>query len=80
MQLQTGNWVETESGQVGKVVHISRLTVFVAVPVTGKVDRLEAFREDQLTKTKPPGNRSDVFPNPTQSGEPESSSGETPND
>ena len=80
MQLQSGDWVKTESDKVGKVVHISRLTVFVALPVAGKVDRIEAFREAQLTKTKPPGNRSDVFPNPTQRDEPKSSSGETPND
>jgi hypothetical protein len=49
MVLQLGNWVETESGTVGKVVHISRLTVFVAFDEAGN-QRVEAFLESQLTK------------------------------
>jgi preprotein translocase subunit YajC len=53
MELQRGNWVRTESGQVGKVVHISRLTVFVAFEVAGN-ERVEAFLESQLTKVDRP--------------------------
>lgn len=30
LTLQPGDWVQTDSGEVGRVVHISRLTVFVA--------------------------------------------------
>ena len=30
MELKRDDWVKTESGEVGKVVHISRLTIFVA--------------------------------------------------
>jgi hypothetical protein len=46
--------VRTEAGEVGKVVHISRLTVFVAFEVPGIADRTLAFLESQLTKTDPP--------------------------
>ena len=51
MELQAGEWVRTESGEVGKVVHISRLTVFVAIPDPPKPDRVETFLESQLTRT-----------------------------
>jgi hypothetical protein len=53
MTLQIGDWVKTESGEVGKIVHISRLTVFVAIPDPPNPDRVEAFLESQLTKTDP---------------------------
>ena len=45
-----GAWVRTEKDEVGKVIHISRLTVFVALPNHPKPDRVEAFLESQLTK------------------------------
>ena len=51
MELLVGEWVKTESGEVGKVVHTSRLTVFVAIPDLPKPDRVEAFLESQLTRT-----------------------------
>jgi hypothetical protein len=51
MELKVGEWVKTESGEVGKVVHASRLTVFVAIPDPPKVDRVEPFLESQLTRT-----------------------------
>jgi hypothetical protein len=57
MDLQPGDWVRTESGEVGKVVHISRLTVFVAVPQPGQADRMLALRESELEKTEPPTKR-----------------------
>ena len=49
VELQRGDRAKTESGEVGKVVHISRLTVFVAFDVAGN-QRVEAFLECQLTK------------------------------
>ena len=55
MELKRDDWVKTESGEVGKVVHISRLTVFVAIMVPCKEDRIEAFLESQLTKIERPG-------------------------
>ena len=54
MELHVGEWVKTESGEVGKVVHFSRLTVFVAIPDPPKPDRVEAFLASQLTKVEPP--------------------------
>jgi hypothetical protein len=57
MDLQPGDWVKTESGEVGKVVQISRLTVFVAVPQPGQADRMLALLESELSKTNPPTKR-----------------------
>ena len=54
MELKRDDWVKTESGETGKVVHISRLTVFVAIMVACKQDRMEAFLESQLTKIERP--------------------------
>jgi hypothetical protein len=54
MELKRDDWVKTESGETGKVVHTSRLTVFVATMAPGKEDRMEAFLESQLTKIEPP--------------------------
>jgi hypothetical protein len=57
MELQRDDWVKTESGETGKIVHISRLTIFVAIMVPCKEDRVEAFLEGQLTKIKRVENR-----------------------
>ena len=54
MELKRDDWVKTDSGEVGKVVHISRLTVFVAHLVPCKEDRIEAYLESQLTKVARP--------------------------
>ena len=48
------DWVKTESGETGKVVHISRLTVFVAHLVPCKEDHIEAYLESQLRKIERP--------------------------
>ena len=52
MKLQTGHWIKTERGEVGKIVPISRLTEFVALRDAPKPDRVEAFLESQRTKTE----------------------------
>jgi hypothetical protein len=54
VKLQAGDDVRTESGEVGKVVHISQLTVFVAIRDPGQPERMLAFLESQLTKVEPP--------------------------
>jgi hypothetical protein len=46
--------VKTESGGIGKVVHVLRLTMFVAVTDPPSPDRDEAFLESQLTKINRP--------------------------
>ena len=61
MELKKDDWVKTKNDEVGKVVHISRLTVFVALNNHPKADRIEAFLESQLTKVggrdQPPATR-----------------------
>jgi hypothetical protein len=57
MELQRDDWVKTESGETGKIVHISRLTIFVALPTPPKRDRIEAYLESQLTKVDRPTDR-----------------------
>jgi preprotein translocase subunit YajC len=52
MTLQRGDRVKTETGEVGTVVHISRLTIFVAFAVSGKEDHVEAFLESQLANVE----------------------------
>jgi hypothetical protein len=59
MELKRDDWVTTESGEVGKVVHISRLTIFVAHLVPCKEDRIDAYLESQLTKIVRPTNLPD---------------------
>jgi hypothetical protein len=54
MELKRDDWVKTESDEVGRVVHISRLTVFVALTDYPRPDRVEAYRESQLTKVAGP--------------------------
>lgn len=54
MELQPGDWVRTETGEAGKVLHISRLTLFVVFAVDGKTDRVLAYLESELTKVEPP--------------------------
>jgi hypothetical protein len=54
MELKRDDWVKTESGEVGKVVHISRLTVFVAIEAPPKPDHINTYLESQLTKIERP--------------------------
>lgn len=48
MVLQVGEWLKTESGEIGKVIHASRLTVVVALPNPPKPDRVEAVTDESL--------------------------------
>ena len=59
MELKRGDCVRTESGDVGLVVHISRLTVFVAFPMPEKEDLVQGYLASQLTKVEriPPDKR-----------------------
>ena len=47
--LQQGDWVTTDTGQVGRIVHINRLTLFVAIPTPDGNDRIDGYLESQLT-------------------------------
>ena len=54
MTLQPGDWVRAETGEVGKVVHIARLSVFVQIEGESKESTLKAFLQSQLTRIDPP--------------------------
>jgi hypothetical protein len=43
MELRAGDWVKTLKDELGKVVHISRFTVFVALNDYPKADRVEGL-------------------------------------
>jgi len=54
MDFQPGDFVKTPQGEQGRVVHVSRLTVFVAFPREGQADIVSAFLQSQLAKIDPP--------------------------
>lgn len=54
MNLQPGDWVETETGEIGKVVTVSKLTIFVELQPAKKGDTAVAYLASTLTKIKPP--------------------------
>jgi hypothetical protein len=59
MGLQVGDWVRVQqSGETGKVVHVSGVTAFVAFRVPGRDDVISAFLISNLTKVEPPENAS----------------------
>jgi hypothetical protein len=43
MELKSGNWIATQNGERGKVIHTSRLTVFVAFPREGQTGIMGRF-------------------------------------
>jgi hypothetical protein len=54
MTLQPGDWVRAETGEVGKVVQMARLSVFVQIEGESKESTLKAFLQSQLTRIDPP--------------------------
>lgn len=54
MNLQEGDWVRTETGEIGKIVHIHRLSAFVDLHAESNVHDVKAFLLSALTKTEPP--------------------------
>jgi hypothetical protein len=54
-QFTAGEWVRTESGEIGRVVHTARLTVFVQMEADPQEATVKAFLESQLTRIEPPG-------------------------
>jgi hypothetical protein len=54
MDLKRDDWVRTEFNEVGRIVHINGLSVFVALPTRPKIDRVEAYLEGRLTKVIKP--------------------------
>ena len=58
--LQSGDWVRSDTGEVGRVVHITRLTVFVQLASAPKDASLKAYLMSQLTKIEPPDEQNDT--------------------
>jgi hypothetical protein len=54
MALKPGDYVITKDGMRGKVVHTSRMTVFVAFPREGREDIIGAFLESDLARVDAP--------------------------
>jgi preprotein translocase subunit YajC len=54
--LKTGDWVRAQSGQIGKIILISRLSAFVEVS-HGDTTRTMTFLLSELTKVDPPPKR-----------------------
>jgi len=53
MNLQPGDWVETDSGIRGQVIHVARLTAFVAAELEGSVITLP-FLVSELKRSDAP--------------------------
>jgi preprotein translocase subunit YajC len=58
--LQSGDWVRTDTGEVGRVVHVTRLTVFVQLESEPNDASLKAYLMSQLTKIAPPDKQSET--------------------
>ena len=55
--ITAGDWVRAETGEIGQVIHIARLTVFVQLEAEPSNSTLKAFLESQLTKIDPPNHQ-----------------------
>jgi len=53
MVLQSGDWVQTESGLKGQVIHVSRLSAFVEVQSADGA-QVQPFLLSQLSKIDAP--------------------------
>lgn len=54
MELQPGDWVRADTGEVGRVVHIVRMSVFIQIEGESTDATLRAFLQSRLTKIEPP--------------------------
>jgi hypothetical protein len=61
-QFTAGEWVRTETGEVGRVVHSARLTVFVQMEAEPAEATVKAFLESQLTRIEPPSEPKEIPP------------------
>ena len=65
MEPREGDWVRTERGGVGKIIHISRLTAFVNFKPDNphpKPEDIQAHLLSQLTKIEPPEQTAESCP------------------
>jgi len=54
MELQEGDWVRTEKREIGKIIHICRLTAFVDLNGQKNSQELKGYLLSTLTKVDPP--------------------------
>jgi hypothetical protein len=54
VELQKGDWVRTETGEMGRVVMIYPVSAFVEVHTEGKSTGVVSYLTSQLTKIDPP--------------------------
>ena len=58
MELQKGDWVQTEKGEVGRIILISRLSAFVEMTAEGK-STVDSYLASQLAKIAPPSSQAE---------------------
>jgi hypothetical protein len=55
MDLQPGDWIQTDTGLKGRIVHLSRMSAFVEVDVEFQGgNQILPFLISELTKIDPP--------------------------
>jgi hypothetical protein len=54
MTLEKGDWVQTDTGEVGKIFLVNRVSAFVEISAKGKDSTLVSFLLSRLTKIAPP--------------------------
>ena len=59
MELQPGDWVRADTGEVGRVVHIVRMSVFIQIEGESTDATLRAFLLSRLTKIEQPSSAGD---------------------
>jgi hypothetical protein len=54
MDLKKGDWVKTDTGEVGRVMMVYQVSAFVEVHSEGEHARVISYLTSQLTKIDPP--------------------------
>ena len=62
MYLQEGDWVRTEKGEIGKILHVYRLSAFVDLKGQDNDQDIKSFLLSTLTKVEPPKNETKPQP------------------
>lgn len=57
MEMRWGDWVRTDSGEVGRTIYIAELTAFVQLIDTPQPDGVRAYLTSSLTVSDEPAGR-----------------------
>ena len=60
MSVQVGDWVRTETGEVGRVVDVYRLSAFVDLKADGNDQNIKSYLISKLTTIDPPVGTSEL--------------------